>query len=239
VAITTITHEIDLFDSLVAVGIQLTADTAFTGAQRPLHNGDVTAFATFLARARQLSPHWNGSFTTHMHLAVALVKAMTSRLNLPAEDQFLTSFQILAHDVGRLLTHRVVTNEVRGRELLRAMNFVSPFDDIHFGWSYWTGDIFSPSMRHHRDRIVVLADQFGKPSECGPHVRTIDEAFSSVRSLTTRYAGNHDPEFLSNASKAQERCTLAIEASLEWLHSEGVDFDDVRNAASGACQHLF
>ena len=48
-AITTITHEIDLFDSLVAVGIQLTADTAFTGAQRPLHNGDVTAFATFLA----------------------------------------------------------------------------------------------------------------------------------------------------------------------------------------------
>ena len=145
-AITTITHEIDLFDSLVAVGIQLTADTAFTGAQRPLHNGDVTAFATFLARARQLSPHWNGSFTTHMHLAVALVKAMTSRLNLPAEDQFLTSFQILAHDVGRLLTHRVVTNEVRGRELLRAMNFVSPFDDIHFGWSYWTGDIFSPSM---------------------------------------------------------------------------------------------
>lgn len=215
-----------VFREMARIGRARFAGTPFVTGQPP-SLGDVDALIEVQRELSTHSPTWNGTTSKHVTMACAIANRLTDELCWPIGERALVYYQVATHDIGRLVSNEIIVAEEIGLALLRAFRFQSRLVELHFGWEYWCSDAYRPELRSNRDRIVFLADVYGKPGTTPGRVRTYLEVVTSIQSLPQRYADSGNELFYRTVELVVRRCCNSVDACLDWMNGQGVCTADV------------
>ena len=206
--------------------------------ERPWEENDIEKIKQFFLETAPYShPRVFPSYWDHIVLTGLYARNLAREMKIPGYDPLQAQALGLIHDIGRLLVpHRYYRNDIAAELLLKAVGIRPELAAQEYPAARILGrgdnarsieDITGPQ------RIIDIADNLGRTNHLGK-LFTLDDLDTYVSQQPERYKDTVFPSEtwgihqLTKGGK-QKLGERLVKAEIEWMRSEGVDIDRIRD----------